>query len=203
MSRYLLAIIALVVCCCPTWCSDPAVPAAKAEDYPVTAPAPGTSSPAADAGHAAAAAVATASKPWYTDIGSGAVVLSVAALGVLEKAAPALLTRFLPMAGPYGGILQLLLQGALWLLKPKAQKEAEQLQADHADAFRAVASTIQTVSNAAPVADLKARLASHLDPETKAIIDAYVAELKAMGINHDVVGSSAPAAAGAALKPAA
>jgi hypothetical protein len=188
MSRYLLAIIALVVCC-PIWCSDPAIPAAKAEDYPVAAPAPGTSSPAADAGHAAAAAVATANKSPFADLGSVTLVAAVAALGVLEKAAPSLLARFLPMAGPYGGILQLILQGALWLLKPKAQKEAERLQADHAEGFRVLSTTIQTVSNAAPVASLKARLAAALSPELRAVFDAYVAELKASGIDHDTHGS--------------
>jgi hypothetical protein len=196
MIRALLALLVIAA----AWGADPATPAAKGEDYPVTAPAPGTSSPAAIAGHAAAAAVVSASKPWYTDVGSVALIGGTALLVALEKAAPSLLVRFLPMAGPYGGALQLLLQGVLWFLKPKAQKDAEQLQADHADAFRLLSTTLQTVSNTAPVASLKARLTDALadQPEMKQVFADFVTELEQQGIDHDTHGT-----APVAVKPAA
>jgi hypothetical protein len=191
MTRFLLAALALLVLV-PAWAGDPA-PAARAGDYPATAPAPGAPvDPATKAGLGAGDQLKEAAKPWYTDLGTIGLVGGTAALVALEKAAPQLLMRFLPMAGPYGGALQLLLQGVLWFLKPKAQKDAEQLQADHADAFRLLSTTLQGVSNFAPVQSLKARLTDALEdqPELKQVFADFVAELEAQGVDHDTHGTA-------------
>ncbi len=187
--------IALALSALSGFASDPAIPASTAAEYPATASAPGAPvAPAVQKGVAQADAITAAAKPWYSDVGSISVVAGVAALGVIEKYAPAIIARLLPAAGPYGGLIAMVLGLLQSLVKPAAVKAKEQLVTDHAQAFQVISSTIQNTSNAATIADLKDRLSAAMSPQIAGIVKAFVDELEAKGIDHDVPGSATPAA---------
>ena len=188
----LTCLLALIVLGAGAWAGDPiATPAAVAGDY-IAHPAQAT-----EAGKGAAAATAaTADAHWYSDLGTGALVAAGCAVAALAKLPlpPALAA----LLGPWGAIASLLLQGANLLLEPATAKAARQLQEKHAQAFGVIATVVQTTNNSAPIADLKDRLADHLSPELRRTVDAFVAELEAKGIDHDVpVNQAAPFVASA------
>jgi hypothetical protein len=193
------AMLALLLVVGVAWSADPATPAAHAADFPAAASAPGApAAPAVQAGLTQAATVtASASRPWYADLGSIGLLLLVAAAGALNKLPlpPALAA----VLGPYGALASGGLALMRALLEPAAAKAQRELQDRHAEAFRTVATVIQTTSNVEPLAALKARLAEHIPADLRPYVDGFVKELEARGINHDrplitALPASAPAA---------